>query len=370
MTPGKVCDNIFMKFAEEVQLRAAQHAEQLPWVEDAPGAELQRNPVEEFGDAALRHELPDGREMWIPAYASPESDEQDVLVFGMPGMLRDSKNYFGIHWDCVRKAGRAHTTRLVVPNIVTEVDIITEAFAKLVHGDARFLHEGELNVPYSGLTTWKDGELWLNEGLEPAVSTYSLLDAAFLLALEKGYNKVCIALNSASAQAGGRGWLTCHSEALAQLHDRGGRVHAVAAGGSSYLWLTPDRPEQYDPADELAVQSWRYGTRNMPAVLDTTPERIIAQVQAGERPTVFLVGERDTGSTIGAEGGAAAMAQGRDRRERHRNYYGHMRDLKAQDVQFGVVPGATHAAAEIYGSAMGRMALFEPEKLPAFDPVA
>lgn len=362
-----------MLFSEEARFRREQIRQSPPYVEDAPGAALQRNPSRVLGDHALRLTLNNGHEMYTPVFASPDplSDQENTLFVGFPGMFRRSGEYFGKYWNCIVSAGRAATSKLIVPSIVTVAEVTTRDFQQRVWQDERFLHDGQLNVPYFGLTHWKDGEAALNADIDPAVApgAYDLFDATLEYAADHPeYDKVVFLTHSASAQMGHRAWFTRESAALDTLEARGTSVYTIASEASTYLWLGRTRPVPYAPEDEEEVNTWRYGTHDIPPTIRLTPGEIVHQLQCGRRPTIFLVGSEDTGLNRGTEKSVAALAQGADRYERHQNYQEHLQGIGAQSVRFAVVPGAAHSVSQVYGSPLGMQAMFHPEEFIATGP--
>lgn len=153
---------------------------------------------------------------------------------------------------------------------------------------------------------------------------------------------------------------------------RGGRrgsgvtISYVVANPSSYLYLTPDRPDPTDesgrrfavPSTTCPFNDYKFGLQRPNAYLRRLSQDAIRSRYAGRRVT-YLLGERDTRHDSMLDVTCGARWEGDNRLQRGRLFYRYVRTQFPRAPHTLVeVPGAGHSSPDMFKSARGRSALF------------
>lgn len=290
--------------------------------------------------------------------------EMRRAVLVVHGTERDGHRYWRALARAARRAGRdvRGRTFLAAPQFFTRREI-----------RARGLGADTLAwAPQA----WKQGDDSRNGG---GVSAFSVVDAMVERLLRRDrfpdLRQIVIVGHSAGAQFAQRHAVasSCHARA----RDRGVALRYIVVAPSSYLYLDETRRgagpagAHGRPSREALLRCprynhYKYGLRQANAYVGVRDPVELRRAYAAKE-VVYLVGEHDDDpDDRHLDRSAAAMLQGRDRRDRCLAYRGHLAHLYGglpPGHVFEVVPGLGHEGARILRSPVGLRWLFDAERV-------
>lgn len=268
-------------------------------------------------------------------------------VVAMHGSYRDARATFEALLDAAQAAGVDDRTLIIAPRLEARAD-------RPADHEPRWTSEG-----------WKRGD----GAITPhGLSSFAVMDQVLSrLANRRRFPNltgIVLAGHSAGAQyvqryaAGGRG----------PIRHAGVSITYVVANPSSYLYLSPYRPDQSDqtgrrfavPSTSCAYDDYKYGLGHRNDYMRGLSDDTIRARYARRRVT-YLLGAHDTRHDSMLDVTCAARLEGDNRLQRGTLYYRYMRTYfpRARHDRV-VVPGAGHSAHDMYDSAQGRAVLFPP----------
>jgi len=215
--------------------------------------------------------------------------------------------------------------------------------------------------PYWTSGGWKKGHLSSSSGPSPRVSSYAAIDRILEIVLDGGrfpsVDEIVVTGHSAGGQV-------AHRFAGASRIENGSTAsfRYVVANPSTYVYVGPERdgPSGFTPPSRAGCpdyDDWHYGLLELNSYASAvTPDSIRAQLV--RRDVRILLGDADSLSAS-LDVTCGANLQGRHRFERGRTL---VRYMDALHLGHGhvemVVPGVGHSSTRMYGSSVGREALF------------
>ncbi|WP_374445023.1 hypothetical protein [Stella sp.] len=323
----------------------------------------QRAPVARVGDQSVPFPAGD-RRLRLPVFADGDiagAGDVERVVVVLHGTLRNADTYLDGMVAAVGEAAPAGRTLVIAPQFLAEPDGAAAAGGHRLADD----------LPLWTLEGWKEGAgAVAPAGLDPAAaSSFAALDALLRHLADRGrfpaLRRVIVAGHSAGGQvlaryaAAGRG-----DDALAAA---GIAVRWVVANPSSYLYFDRRRPAAdgggfAEPAPGCAgFDRYKYGLEQPVPYLDgVPPDRLLARFLA--RDVVWLLGGSDDDPRHRfLDRTCAARLQGPHRLGRGQAYFAYL-GLLARPATVGhrlaVVPGVGHDNRAMFGSPVGRQALF------------
>jgi pimeloyl-ACP methyl ester carboxylesterase len=162
-----------------------------------------------------------------------------------------------------------------------------------------------------------------------------------------------------------------------QIRSRGLELRYVVANPSSFLYLTPQRPDGKTFKDYAAEQcpdfnQYRYGLENIiPYAAGKTSQELFKRYS--HRSVIYLMGMQDTNPNHRLlDKTCPALAQGPTRLSRAQAYVRYERFLAGRAARINhlayQVAGVGHEQAKMFGSACGVRALFQTDLPPDSQP--
>lgn len=284
---------------------------------------------------------------WLPYCRTQRLGEERVgirrAVVVIHGKQRNAKSYFEAVNRLATEEGRQEDTLVIALQFLTQADVAANKLSKQVLFWER---EG-----------WKHGAKSLNG---PHLSSFEVLDRVLKRMIDQNPNleQITIAGHSAGAQF-------AQKHASARRLDTSawrGQLHYVITNAGSYMYLTPKRPGP-TTACKATYNDYRYGSEdNKHAYFSgTSPDSLWTKL--AEYPVSILLGEQDTESPDDTS--CAALAQGRDRLERGKQFHRLTLEQRPIHIQSGlprfrlhVIPQVGHEFERMWDSRCGRQLLF------------
>jgi len=273
-----------------------------------------------------------------PLGTSSAAFERAVIV--VHGMNRNADDYFSHIVSAANNAGCIANTLILAPNFITSKE------------DPRI---DELHWSSNG---WKIGHRSRNPLIR--VCSFSVMDRIFQKLGRPGkfpnLKRVILMGHSAGGQYVNR--YAAGSRAEDRLYMSGIRVRYIVANPSTYMYLN-GRRKIGNPAGFSSVPSgqscdgkynnYRYGLRKRNRYMRRVAADQIRS-QYASRDVVYLLGQQDTGSAA-LDQSCPAMFQGRNRLERGRIFYHHMRRYySCPNHRIEEIPGVAHNSELMFNS--------------------
>ena len=187
------------------------------------------------------------------------------------------------------------------------------------------------------------------------LSTFDVFDALLMRLADRtvlpDLTTVVIAGHSAGGQVVQRYAVVGRGDVA--LLVRGIYLRYVVANPSSYLYLSPDRPEKVDAASCPLLNRWRYGLEAAPPYVGATAG---LETRYAARDVVYLLGTADVDPRHpDLETGCAAEAEGAYRLVRGTNYFAYMKARHPQGLvqRMALVPNVAHSGGRMFRSVCG-----------------
>lgn len=306
------------------------------------------NAVKVIADGRFRVATPAGNGE-VPIYVSADWSHPlpgiRRVVIVMHGIGRDADAYMRTGLAARDTAGgEGQASLLIAPQFLADVDVTTWRLpATVLHWDAG---------------NWAAGEP--AHGPAP-LSTFDVFDALLMHLADRtvlpDLTTVVIAGHSAGGQVVQR-YAVVGRGGVALLA-RGIHLRYVVANPSSYLYLSPDRPEKVDAASCPLLNRWRYGLEAAPPYVGATAG---LETRYAARDVVYLLGTADVDPRHpDLETGCAAEAEGAYRLVRGTNYFAYMKARHPQGLvqRMAFVPNVAHSGGRMFRSVCGLAALFD-----------
>jgi pimeloyl-ACP methyl ester carboxylesterase len=277
------------------------------------------------------------------------------VVIVIHGDRRNSCDYAAFVERAASAADQIDSTLAVAPRFITEAD---DADGRRL---ARWSESG-----------WKSGDASIGGGRSgrAAISSYAVVDEILAQLAVPGrfpaLNQVTIAGHSAGGQFVNRYAATTSStDVLPATVTR----QYVVANPSSYLYLTPLRPDRGLLAPVNAEEeescpgynSYKYGLEGLNSYADRSSQDTIRVRYSTSRVT-YLLGGADTRTDNNLDDGCEARLQGPQRLARGEKFFASLGVLFGQGIYARhrevIVPGVGHDAEAMFNSLPGRDALF------------
>jgi|GEM_PF-1426283 len=230
-------------------------------------------------------------------------------------------------------------------------------------------NDGNLPASYTDDFYWKNKNHWrmgyrsINKpgGVDRGTPSFQIMDEILRL-INRNFPNVKF-ISVVGHSAGGQfvqrySALSTQENALRP----GGKVRYIAANPSSYMFITPARPEKVvgecDDYDE-----YRYGIEDLPGALGyTSLSKEAIRNNLLFRQVYLLLGKSDTSTEGNFDDSCEGNAQGRNRYERGKNYFQHIKcyNQNARHLKFEI-EGVAHDARGMYISEKGRSAIFDAQ---------
>ncbi len=289
-----------------------------------------------------------------------------TAIIALPDRTREATASLALFMTLARAKGSADQTFVLAPQFPVAVDLAPLA-AYLPEG-GRAVARWPLNPPSGGW--WVGGESLPIDSLRGSVSSFTVLDLLLMYLADTrrfpNVREVLIVGHGLGADLAHR--YAVVGQAPAILESAGQKVRFVVADPSSYVYLTPLRPDtrgpSFAPADTAAcpgVDDAPYGLDHLGPYARRLGRNTLRLRYPQRAVTVLLSGARRDDPFL--DRSCAAQAQGQDRALRGQNYARHLvlsfgeQALTAQ--RFGLAPdvGGDNPAA-LWGSPQGFAALW------------
>jgi pimeloyl-ACP methyl ester carboxylesterase len=316
-------------------------------------AVTQRDPVEDVGDQRLDLGVAE-LALYASAPLGPPRPEIERAVVVIHGTLRNADVYFTGMKKAKDMAGAAGTRSLVLaPQLLARVDLEKHGLLSS-------------KLAYWSLDGWKEGGL---SETAPKVSSFAALDRVLEHLADRGrypnLRTVIVAGHSAGGQVGHR--YAVLGGADERLQAAGLTLTHIVANPSTYLYLTPERPDANggfavpEASDCAAYDDYKYGLRKLPGHLSADPDTLKGRY--AKRRVAFLLGEADNDPNHRVlDRSCQGKAQGPHRFARGRAFHAYERKLFGETIAerhtLTTVPGVGHDNGRMFQSAAGLALLF------------
>ena len=218
--------------------------------------------------------------------------------------------------------------------------------------------------PRSGLHIWTGGWAIGHRSLAPKrISSFRVIDEVFERFKDRRRFPNLVQIVVAGHSAGGQFVNRYAAGGLARVNE-GVRVKFLVMNPSSFLYLDRRRPvagqvgKFAEPTGFKDFNRYKYGMDNLNAYMRSRGRAAIL-LQMQSRRVYYLGGTLDMGSKNLAVS-PPAMAQGRHRFERWRNYRLYVRRFPewSRNAVFRPVPGIAHSGSRMFKSAAAKQILF------------
>ncbi|HEY2202868.1 MAG TPA: hypothetical protein VGH99_00115 [Pseudonocardia sp.] len=212
---------------------------------------------------------------------------------------------------------------------------------------------------------WKEGA----DAEQPkGLSSFQVVDVMMAMLADRARFPRLTRVTLVGHSAGGQFTQRYAATGQAPFGMPGVAVDYVVANPSSYMYLSPDRPDLSDPSGARFLRptvscdynAYKYGLEGRPGYLNRLTEQQIVATYTGRRVT-YLLGGSDTDKDEDLDTDCAAMVQGRNRFQRGTRFFDWVRSRFPQAPHTRVVvPGIGHDHDRLFDSAQARPVLFGP----------
>jgi pimeloyl-ACP methyl ester carboxylesterase len=272
-----------------------------------------------------------------------------VLVI-VHGSDRDAGGYFQIGLAAARLAGALDDTLIVSPRFASRDGLTC----------SDKLAAGEVNWPCEG-NSWRSGGIAIGTALTSFDLADEILRKAAARTVFPNLQVVVVAGHSAGGQ------FVTRYEMANRVHDAlGVQLRYVVANPSSYAYPDSTRPVTVKGKVDFtrfaarscdSYDQWPYGLADRSgyarkATVDELRKQLV------ERPTTYLLGERDVRPVDGFDASCAAMAQGPTRLARGRAFAAFVNQRLGAHHLVKVVPDCGHDATCMFTADSALSVLF------------
>jgi pimeloyl-ACP methyl ester carboxylesterase len=235
-------------------------------------------------------------------------------------------------------------------SIAQNADAQTEVIAPWFQTDDDDPRSGDAYWANGGDTSWKDG----GDALYPdGLSSFAAMDRLLAVLNDKQEFPHLTRITIVGHSAGGQ---------FVQRYAAGGEVPAatptrfVVANPSSYLYLSPERPDSTDGCS--GYNDYKYGLDHLNDYMAAGGPDMIKQ-RYTSRPVTYLLGEDDIYQNHSIDDSCEAQAQGENRLARGENYAAMIASQYPSAPHAQVLgPGVGHDYEKMFDSDQGKAVIF------------